>query len=72
MSGSALATLFPKIVTFTAFSRNRSFAPPFLRPTAMSTFLTKIAHNNRVSLGKPRETQTLAEIITSEKRLIES
>lgn len=38
---------------------------------AMSGFLTKIAHNNRVSLGRPSHTANLAEVIASEKRLIE-
>ncbi|KAK4702218.1 hypothetical protein P7C70_g4006, partial [Phenoliferia sp. Uapishka_3] len=36
----------------------------------MSGFLQKIAHNNRVSLG-PKDIKTLAELISSEKRVVE-
>lgn len=40
-------------------------------PVAMSSFLTKLAHNSRISLA-PKDTKGLQELIATEKRLIES
>ncbi|KAM0754430.1 hypothetical protein T439DRAFT_321466 [Meredithblackwellia eburnea MCA 4105] len=37
----------------------------------MSGFLTKIAHNNRVSLG-PKDTRSLAELISAEKKFLDA
>lgn len=37
----------------------------------MSSFLTKIQHNNRLSLG-PKDLRLLSDVLSSEKRLMET